>query len=120
MRFLYTLIAYVVLAPAFCFVMAFRGLRDSRYRRNFAQRFGSGEVLPEKSIWVHAVSVGEVQAAAVLVRTLFDRYPGIPLVVTTLTPTGDERARALLGDRANVRYLPLDLPGSVHRFFERV
>ncbi len=44
--------------------------------------------MPEDTIWVHAVSVGEVQAAAVLVRTLHDRYPGIPLVVTTLTPTG--------------------------------
>jgi 3-deoxy-D-manno-octulosonic-acid transferase len=120
MRFLYTLVAYLVFAPVFCSVLWFRGLRDVRYRRNFSQRFGCGEALPQESIWVHAVSVGEVQAAAVLVRTLFDRYPGIPLVVTTLTPTGDERARALLGDRANVRYLPLDLPGSVRRFFDRV
>jgi 3-deoxy-D-manno-octulosonic-acid transferase len=120
MRHLYTLAAYLVLAPVFCGVLWLRGLRDARYRRNFFQRFGKGEALPESSIWVHAVSVGEVQAAAVLVRTLYDRYPGIPLVVTTITPTGDERARALLGDRANIRYLPLDLPGSVRRFFDRV
>ncbi len=76
--------------------------------------------MPEPSIWVHAVSVGEVNAAAVLVRTLHDRYPGVPLVVTTLSPLGEERARTLLGDRANIRYLPLDLPGSVRRFFDRV
>jgi 3-deoxy-D-manno-octulosonic-acid transferase len=120
MRYLYTLVAYLLLAPIFCGVLWFRGLRDARYRRNFGQRFGGGETLAEPSIWVHAVSVGEVQAAAVLVRTLYDRYPGVPLVVTTLTPTGDERARALLGDRANIRYLPLDLPGSVRRFFDRV
>jgi 3-deoxy-D-manno-octulosonic-acid transferase len=120
MRHLYTLTAYLVLAPIFCSVLWVRGLRDARYRRNFSQRFGGGDTLPENSIWVHAVSVGEVQAAAVLVRTLYDRYPGVPLVVTTITPTGDERARALLGDRANVRYLPLDLPGSVRRFFDRV
>lgn len=119
MRYLYTLLAYL-LAPVFCGVLWYRGFRDPRYRRNFSQRFGYGPVLAERSIWVHAVSVGEVQAAAVLVRCLFDRYPGIPLVVTTLTPTGDERARALLGDRADVRFLPLDLPGSVSRFFERV
>ena len=120
MRYLYTLVAYVLLAPVFCAVLCFRGLRDRRYRRNFSQRFGKGDPLAEPSIWVHAVSVGEVQAAAVLVRTLYDRYPGVPLVVTTLTPTGDERARALLGDRADIRYLPLDLPGSVRRFFDRV
>jgi 3-deoxy-D-manno-octulosonic-acid transferase len=120
MRYLYTLAGYLVLAPVFCAVLWFRSLRDARYRRNFSQRFGNGATMAEPSIWVHAVSVGEVNAAAVLVRTLYDRYPGVPLVVTTLSPMGEERARALLGDRANVRYLPLDLPGSVHRFFDRV
>jgi 3-deoxy-D-manno-octulosonic-acid transferase len=120
MRYLYTLLGYLVLAPVFCAVLWLRGLRDARYRRNFSQRFGNGDVIAEPSIWVHAVSVGEVQAAAVLVRTLYDRYPGIPLVVTTLSPTGEERARALLGDRANIRFLPLDLPGSVRKFFDRV
>ena len=120
MRHLYTLAGYLILAPLFCAVLWFRSLRDARYRQNFSQRFGNGDTLPEPSIWVHAVSVGEVNAAAVLVRTLHDRYPGIPLVVTTLSPMGDERARALLGDRANIRYLPLDLPGSVSRIFDRV
>ncbi|MEP7243231.1 MAG: lipid IV(A) 3-deoxy-D-manno-octulosonic acid transferase [Gammaproteobacteria bacterium] len=119
MRYLYTLVAYL-LAPVFCGVLWFRGLRDRRYWRNFSQRFGAGETLQEQSIWVHAVSVGEVQAAAVFVRCLHDRYPGIPLVVTTLTPMGDERARVLLGDRASMRYMPLDLPGSVKRFFNKV
>jgi 3-deoxy-D-manno-octulosonic-acid transferase len=119
MRFLYTLLAYL-LAPVFCAVMFFRGLRDRRYWANFGERFGSGPTVEKPSIWVHAVSVGEVQACAVLVRCLHDRYPGIPIVVSTLTATGAERARALLGDRATVRYMPLDLPGSVHRFFDRV
>jgi len=120
MRYLYTLAGYLLLAPIFCAVLWFRSLRDARYRKNFSQRFGNGDTLAEPSIWVHAVSVGEVNAAAVLVRTLYDRYPGVPLVVTTLSPMGDERARALLGDRASIRYLPLDLPGSVHKFFDRV
>jgi 3-deoxy-D-manno-octulosonic-acid transferase len=119
MRFLYTLLAYL-LAPVFCAVMFFRGLRDRRYWANFGERFGSGPTVEKPSIWVHAVSVGEVQACAVLVRCLHERYPGIPIVVSTLTATGAERARALLGDRATVRYMPLDLPGSVHRFFDRV
>jgi len=120
MRFIYTLLAYVLLAPAFCAVMLFRSVRDSRYMANFGERFGRGPTVEKPSIWVHAVSVGEVQACAVLVRCLHDRYPGIPIVVTTLSATGAERARALLGDRATVRYMPLDLPGSVSRFFDRV
>jgi 3-deoxy-D-manno-octulosonic-acid transferase len=120
MRFIYTLLAYVLFAPLFCAVMFFRGLRDRRYWQNFSERFGAGPTVDKPSIWVHAVSVGEVQACAVLVRCLHDRYPAIPIVVTTLSATGAERARALLGDRATVRYMPLDLPGSVSRFFNRV
>jgi 3-deoxy-D-manno-octulosonic-acid transferase len=120
MRYLYTLVAYLVFAPLFCLVMLFRSLRDRRYRQNFGERFGRGPTIEAPAIWVHAVSVGEVQACAVLVRCLHERYPGIPIVVTTLTATGAERARALLADRASVRYVPFDLPGSVRRFFDRV
>jgi 3-deoxy-D-manno-octulosonic-acid transferase len=118
-RLIYTLLGYVLLAPLFCAVMFFRGLRDKRYWENFGERFGTGPTVDQPSIWVHAVSVGEVQACAVLVRSLHARYPGIPIVVTTLTATGAERARALLADRATVRYMPLDLPGSVGRFLDR-
>ncbi len=119
MRFLYTCAAYL-LAPVFCGVLLWRGIRDRRYLLNFSERFGFGARLDGTCIWVHAVSVGEVQAAAVLVHRLHERYPQIPLVVTTLTPTGAERARSLLGNQSKVRYMPLDLPGSVHRFFDRV
>ena len=74
MRFPLHLAAYL-LAPVFCGVLLFRGLRDPRYWRNFSERFGFGESLPERSIWVHAVSVGEVQAAAVLVRRCTTAIP---------------------------------------------
>jgi 3-deoxy-D-manno-octulosonic-acid transferase len=72
------------------------------------------------SLWVHAVSVGEVQAAAPLVRALRSRCAGIPLVLTTTTPTGAQRARSLFGDTVHFSYLPYDLPGSVRRFLDRV
>ena len=107
-------------APLFSVVLLFRGLRDRSYWRNFGERFGGGESLDKACIWVHAVSVGEVQAAAALVNTLRERYPDIPIVVTTFTPTGAGRARALFKDRAQVRYLPFDLPGAVRRFFGKI
>jgi 3-deoxy-D-manno-octulosonic-acid transferase len=69
---------------------------------------------------VHAVSVGEVQAAVPLVEALLKRFAHIPLVLTTVTPTGRARALALFKGRVDVRYVPIDLPGSVRRFFERV
>ena len=69
---------------------------------------------------MHAVSVGEVQACAALVSALRRAHPELPLTITTFTPTGAARARALFGDRAQVRYVPFDLPGAVSRFFRRV
>ena len=120
MRLLYVLIAYL-LAPVVCGVMLWRGLRDRSHWDNFGERFGFGPgPAVGGSIWVHAVSVGEVQAAATLVRALRERYPAVPLVVTTVTPTGAQRARELFRDGVLVRYVPYDLPGSVRRFFDRV
>jgi len=109
-----------IAAPLFSVVLLLRGLRDRSYRSHFGERFGGGDVLEQPCIWVHAVSVGEVQASAALVNTLRERYPDIPIVVTTFTPTGAGRARALFKDRAQVRYLPFDLPGAVRRFFKKI
>ncbi|HPF27908.1 MAG: lipid IV(A) 3-deoxy-D-manno-octulosonic acid transferase [Steroidobacteraceae bacterium] len=120
MRLLYIVVAYL-LAPVAAGIMLARGLRDRSYWRDFMQRFGFGRYLSgERSVWVHAVSVGEVQAAAPLVESLLRQYPSLPLVLTTVTPTGAGRARALFGDRVHVRYIPYDLPGSVNRFFQRI
>jgi 3-deoxy-D-manno-octulosonic-acid transferase len=120
MRFLYVLIAYL-LAPLVIGVMLWRGLHDRSHWRNFGERFGFGRApFTGGSLWVHAVSVGEVQAATALVRALRARYPAVPLVLTTVTPTGAERARAQFGTDVWVRYVPYDLPGSVSRFFDRV
>src|SRR5690606_32121278 len=71
-----------------------------------------------ESIWVHAVSVGEVNAAAPLVDALRKRYADLPFVLTTVTPTGSDRVRQLWGDQVFHVYLPYDLPGSVRRFLE--
>lgn len=119
MRYLYSLLTYLA-APLVSVVFLWRGLRDRAYWRNFGERFGYGPTVSPPAIWVHAVSVGEVQAAAPLVNSLTERYPDIPIVLTTFTPTGAARARALFKSRALVRYLPYDLPGAVRRFFSRV
>ena len=119
MRRFYIAVAYLI-APIVCAVMLWRGLRDRSYWQNFSERFGYGESpFAGSSIWIHAVSVGEVQAAAALIRALRQRYPSIPIVLTTVTPTGAARARAQFSDGTHVRYVPYDLPGSVRRFFDR-
>lgn len=119
MRILYLLAVYLT-APIISVVLLVRGVRDRSYWRNFRERFGFGARRTPRGVWVHAVSVGEVQACAPLVGALYRRYPGVPLTVTTFTPTGAARARALIGNIAEVRYVPYDLPGAVRRFLKRV
>jgi 3-deoxy-D-manno-octulosonic-acid transferase len=118
MRLLYLAAVYLA-APVISAMLAVRGLRDRSYWQNFGERFGLGPPLASAPIWVHAVSVGEVQAAAALVLALREHYPQIPVLVTTFTPTGAARARSLFRGAAEVRFLPFDLPGSVRRFLER-
>lgn len=67
-------------------------------------------------LWLHAVSVGEVRVAATLARLLPADWP---LLVTTVTPTGQEQASLMLAQRAATAYLPFDLGFAVRRFFAR-
>jgi 3-deoxy-D-manno-octulosonic-acid transferase len=69
-----------------------------------------------RPLWVHAVSVGEVGVAATLIRAL---PADLPVLVTTITPTGQARARAIFAGRATVAYLPFELGFAVRRFLER-
>jgi 3-deoxy-D-manno-octulosonic-acid transferase len=65
------------------------------------------------------VSVGEVQAAVPLVRALRQRYPAMPVVMTTSTPTGAARVAQAFGGDVKHTYLPYDLPGALRRFLAR-
>lgn len=117
-RSLYSLLLYLCLPLALGY-FAYRSLREPDYRRGWAERLGFGRINARGGIWLHAASVGEVQAAVPLVTALAERYPDHPLLVTVFTPTGRERARAQLADVAQVRYLPFDVPGAVRRFLRQ-
>ncbi len=109
------------LLPYALFNLARRGLRYPAYWSRWPERFGYGEsVAGGRSIWVHAVSVGEVRSAAQLVRALVRRHPRHRIMVTTGTPTGSEQVKGLFADRVNHSYVPYDLPGAVRRFLDRV
>ena len=130
-RTVYTLLLYV-LSPLVVLRLAWRGLKNPDYWRHWPQRFGWGAqqrsprpiwihpALGEQVIWIHAVSVGESQAAAPLIEALLQAYPQHPLLVTTTTPTGAARVRALFGNRVSHCYIPYDLPAAVRRFVGRV
>lgn len=119
-RLLYTLFFYAIV-PLVLLRLCYRALKAPAYRHRIGERFGFfRRPNVDGCIWVHAVSVGEAIAAAPLIRRLLQQYPDIPLVVTTMTPTGSERVRALFGDSVFHVYAPYDLPDAVARFLNRV
>jgi 3-deoxy-D-manno-octulosonic-acid transferase len=112
---LYQLATGAALIVAGPFLLARRG---GYYLPTLPGRLGrtEGPAAAPGALWIHAVSVGEVGVAATLARAL---PPDLPLLVTTVTPTGQERARAAFAGRAEVAYLPFDLGFAVRRFFRR-
>ena len=119
LRFLYTSLLYL-LTPIILLRLLWRSVRLPAYRRRWAERFGFCHLPQQGYLWIHAVSVGEVQATLPLVRYLQQQYSHHPLLITTMTPTGAERVRTLFGDQVTHTYLPYDLPGAVNRFLYRV
>jgi 3-deoxy-D-manno-octulosonic-acid transferase len=121
MLVLYRLIAYLT-APVLVAHFLWRSLRDPAWRRGISQRLGlTTPVQRPRGIWLHASSVGEVQAIAPLIRALRRASADLPLTLTTFTPTGRARARELFEELDVVTaYLPMDLPGAVTRVLRQI
>jgi 3-deoxy-D-manno-octulosonic-acid transferase len=102
-----------------------RMILTGKYRKSLGPKFG--RLAPERAsmegsprIWVHAVSVGEVTAAAPIVTALRSRFPGACLVLSTSTETGQEMARKLVPAASAHIYYPLDIPVVVRKVVARV
>lgn len=116
LRGLYSAVLYL-LTPVTVYHLIWRGFRFSEYFQRWNERYASyPQPARPVDIWLHAVSVGEVNAAIPVVEALRQRYPQLRWLVTTITPTGSARARALWGDGVQHVYVPYDLPGAVGRF----
>lgn len=89
----------------------YRMLRHDRYRAGWGQRLGRiRRRRPDKPcIWLHAVSVGEVNATRTLVERLSSRLSDYEIVISATTDTGLARAKALYGSEFAVFYFPFDL-----------
>jgi 3-deoxy-D-manno-octulosonic-acid transferase len=118
---IYTLLLLLAL-PVASLIVWWRGLREREYWRGWRERFGLGAPLAGtgRGLWLHAVSVGEVQAAASLVAASRREWPALPLVVTSATPAGRTRARAACAVGVDTRYAPYDLPWCVRAALRRL
>src|SRR5690349_5373012 len=109
LRYVYSA-AFYLLVPLVLLRLLWRSRRNPAYRQRIRERSGFNPLSFEKSIWIHAVSVGESLIAISLIKKLRLRYPALPIVVTTMTPTGAARIQAALGDSVSHVYIPYDLP----------
>ena len=119
MRHLYNFLTYLLLIPYACYWLV-RGLGNRSYLDRLEQRFGFGYPVIDGCIWVHAVSVGEVQAAVPLVRALQDKFPDQSILITTVTPTGAARVASIFGDSVHHCYNPFEFPHAIGNFFKAV
>ncbi len=100
--------------------LAYRARRDPAYGERIQERFARlPDGLPPNSIWFHTVSAGETIAAAPIILALADRHPDVPVLVTTMTPTGSAQVERLLDHRVAHTYAPYDFPAVVARFFDQ-
>ncbi|HHI93106.1 MAG TPA: 3-deoxy-D-manno-octulosonic acid transferase [Gammaproteobacteria bacterium] len=109
-----------LLAPFILIFNAWQATRAGDWRL-FRQRLGT--CLPRRTdgpLWLHAASVGELIAAQPLIAALRARFPLIPIVVTTITPTGAALAQQRLPADVQHVYLPMDWPGATQRFLGAV
>lgn len=120
MRAIYTFVFYLFL-PFILLRLLWRSIAAPAYAKRWAERFGffPALVTSKQVVWLHTVSVGEFLGALPLIRRLLADEK-IHLVITTTTPTGSERVRALLGDAVFHVYAPYDLPDAIGRFLRRV
>ncbi len=123
MRLLYSFSVYALLSVLFLYFF-WRGLREPEYRKRWSERLGDAPSGPEGAIWIHAASVGEVQAVTPLITALLSARTDTAILVTTFTPTGSALVQRRIaqnwGRRVGHCYLPLDTPRAVRRFLKRV
>ncbi len=113
-------ICWVLLLPLIVLRLLWLSRRNRRYRQRILERFGFVARQEQGVIWVHAVSVGEVVAATLLIRAWQAQFPQLPIVVTTTTATGSAEVQRLLGDIVLHYYLPYDLTSFIKRFIKRL
>ncbi|HNS19191.1 MAG TPA: 3-deoxy-D-manno-octulosonic acid transferase [Sedimentisphaerales bacterium] len=115
-------VVYFLAALAVSPILVYRVIRHGRYRTGWAQRFGkaSRKEPGKKCIWLHAVSMGEVNAAKTLVAEIEKQFPDCEIVVSTTTDTGYAQADKLFGRKWSVFFFPFDISWIIRRAFNRL
>jgi 3-deoxy-D-manno-octulosonic-acid transferase len=120
MRILYNILLLIAAIPGILY-FSLKILITGKYRDSFIQKLGGrqdkilAQLKEGKRIWIHAVSVGEVTAAAPIVALLKTKRPDVQVIFSTSTETGQGMAKRLVTGADAFIYFPLDLPWAVHK-----
>jgi len=117
--------ALILISPLIVFYLyVLRGKKNKGYRAHFKERFGfvSKSLFTSKSkpLVVHCASVGEVLAAAPLIKALQKQHPQLNILITCNTPTGREQIINQFKNTVACSYLPMDFAFSTARFLKRI
>jgi 3-deoxy-D-manno-octulosonic-acid transferase len=109
---------FVLLTP----FMLYRMIRQNRYRRGWKERFGfvPRRFSKQPCIWIHAVSMGEINAIATLIKQLQKFLPQFEIVISSTTDTGYSRAEKLYGRDHRVFFFPFDFSWALRNAFKRL
>ena len=121
MRYFYTIVIYFLL-PFILLRLLLVSFKYSSYRNKWHERFGfiTWKKSGRRVIWIHAVSVGEVNAARPIADFLLKEYSHLQIVFTTVTPTGAKTVENQFGKNVSHFYLPYDIPYCVKRFIKAI
>lgn len=125
MYVLYNILLFIAVLFAFPYY-ALKMMLTGKYRKSLGPKLGfiSPEIFQEMKgsprIWIHAVSVGEVTAAAPIVASLRQYFPEACIVLSTSTETGQEMARRIVTEATSFIYYPLDIPRVVRKIIGKV
>jgi 3-deoxy-D-manno-octulosonic-acid transferase len=125
------IIFFILSAPFYFIKMRHRGqaqLEKTKFdwKKNFTQRFARYDsrlkqaITNRHTVWMHAVSVGEVNLLTHIIKALEPRLPNLKIVVSTTTTTGMERLQKVLPSHISRIYYPLDLRKWVSRALNTV
>ena len=122
MRFCYHLLWWFIL-PLVLAKLLWRGFKERGYWQHIAERFGFYPAFKKRPlIWIHAVSLGETRAAALLIPALLQRFPNHQILLSCMTATGRQAAIEIANKfsaRVQVCFAPYDSYGAPSRFLRQ-